>query len=171
MAPVPQASGIHTWEDSGSEGRDGDQEKNRTGPLCPCGNKQGSLPGKSQWEVLLEMRPRGGPRAESPGQGLHLPKDALRHVAREGRQHRGHPQRAHPLHDPVLGERREGAGGEREAPTFPRGDPGRCRTSGWAGVGGCPRLREGSLGQEDQGVTGLCPGRAGPPPVPAGRAA
>lgn len=63
------------------------------------------------------MLPKGGTRSQDPqGRELkdlwglraqpHVPENPLRHVARKGRQHRDHPQRAHPLHDPVLGERK-----------------------------------------------------------------
>lgn len=100
--------------------------------------------GKLQREVLLEIRPREGPRAEPPGQGPHLPEDPLRHMAREGRQHRGHPQRAHPLHDAVLGERRrEGAEGEKP-PGSHQGTPGAAAArgdGGWQGFAPVPAGR------------------------------
>lgn len=70
------------------------------------------------------MLPEGGTRSWDPqGRELkdlwglraqpHVPEDPRRHVAREGRQHREHPQRAHPLHDPVLGERKRREGRKR----------------------------------------------------------
>lgn len=125
---------------------------------CACVGT-GQPPGEAAVEVLPEVRPQEGPRAELPGQGLHLPKDSLWHVAREGRQHRGHPQRAHPLHDPVLGERRrEGAEGEKPPPSC-EGTPGAATARSRAG--GSPRLPGGSLGQEDQEVTWVCPGASG----------
>lgn len=68
--------------------------------------KSGTL-GKAQgWDPEGQLQPGLIQRGVREHVGLHLPKNPLGDMAREGRQHRDHPQRAHPLHDPVLMERR-----------------------------------------------------------------
>lgn len=103
--------------------------------------------------------------------GLHLPKNPLGHVAREGRQHRDHPQRAHPLHDPVLGERRRERVGGEDPPPLREGLMG--TTGAWGMEREPPSFHEHFvLEEQGRGLHRSVPSGWGAlvPPVPAGRA-